>query len=65
MGAVARPAVGRALLVIAGLFQLSPWKESCLQACRTPFGFLVGEWRDGARGALTMGVHHGAFCLGC
>ena len=65
MGALARPAVGGTLLVIAGLFQLSPWKESCLRACRTPFGFLVGEWRDGARGALTMGVRHGAFCLGC
>jgi len=65
MGAVARPAVGGTLLVIAGLFQLSPWKESCLRACRTPFGFLVGEWRDGARGALTMGIRHGAFCLGC
>lgn len=65
MGAVARPAVGGALLVIAGLFQLSPWKETCLRACRTPFGFLVGEWRDGARGALTMGIQHGALCLGC
>jgi predicted metal-binding membrane protein len=65
MGAIARPAAGGTLLVIAGLFQLSPWKESCLRACRTPFGFLVGEWRDGARGALTMGIRHGAFCLGC
>lgn len=65
MGAVARPAVGGSLLVIAGLFQLSPWKESCLRACRTPFGFLVGEWRDGPRGALTMGIRHGGFCLGC
>jgi len=65
MGAVGRPAVAGTLLVIAGLFQLSPWKESCLRACRTPFGFLVAEWRDGARGALTMGIRHGAFCLGC
>lgn len=65
MGAVARPAVGGTLLVIAGLFQLSPWKESCLRGCRTPFGFLVAEWRDGLRGALGMGIRHGAFCLGC
>jgi predicted metal-binding membrane protein len=65
MGAVARPVVGGTLLVVAGAFQLSPWKESCLRACRSPFGFLVGEWRDGARGALTMGVRHGALCLGC
>lgn len=65
MGAVARPALGGTLLIAAGLFQLSPWKESCLRGCRTPFGFLAGEWRDGPRGALTMGVRHGAFCLGC
>ncbi len=23
------------------------------------------EWRDGAWGALVMGVRHGAFCVGC
>jgi predicted metal-binding membrane protein len=23
------------------------------------------EWRDGPKGALTMGVRHGVFCLGC
>jgi predicted metal-binding membrane protein len=23
------------------------------------------EWREGTRGALTMGLRHGIFCLGC
>jgi predicted metal-binding membrane protein len=23
------------------------------------------EWRDGTGGALTMGMRHGGFCLGC
>ena len=23
------------------------------------------EWRDGPRGALVMGLRHGAFCVGC
>ena len=23
------------------------------------------EWREGTKGALTMGLRHGAFCLGC
>jgi predicted metal-binding membrane protein len=65
MGATSRPALGGAALVVAGLFQVTPWKESCLRRCRTPVGFLIAEWRDGARGGLTMGVRHGAYCLGC
>ncbi len=27
--------------------------------------FIVTSWRDGAVGALRMGIQHGAFCLGC
>lgn len=64
-GATGSPALGGTLLVLAGLFQLTPWKKSCLRRCRTPFGFLVAQWRDGASGALVMGVRHGAYCLGC
>jgi predicted metal-binding membrane protein len=65
MGATSRPALGGTVLVLAGLFQLTPWKQSCLRRCRTPLGFLIAEWRDGATGALIMGVRHGAYCLGC
>jgi predicted metal-binding membrane protein len=57
--------VGGLVLVLAGLFQLTPAKEACLGRCRTPVGFLIAEWRDGARGGLVMGVRHGAYCLGC
>jgi predicted metal-binding membrane protein len=64
-GATSRPVVGGAVLVFAGLFQVTPWKASCLQRCRTPLGFLIAEWRDGPAGAVIMGVRHGAFCLGC
>ena len=64
MGATSRPALGGAVLVLAGVFQVTPWKESCLRRCRTPVGFLIAEWRDGAGGAL-VGIRHGAYCLGC
>jgi predicted metal-binding membrane protein len=53
------------LLVIAGLYQFSPVKRVCLSHCRTPLGFLVGEWRAGVKGAFVMGVRHGLFCVGC
>jgi len=57
--------LGGFLLVIAGIFQWTPWKDSCLSKCRTPMGFLITEWRDGSKGALVMGLKHGAYCVGC
>ena len=53
------------LLLVAGAIQFTPLKQVCLRHCRTPMGFLLTEWRDGASGALHMGFKHGVFCLGC
>jgi predicted metal-binding membrane protein len=53
------------ILIAAGAYQLTPLKGSCLRRCRTPLGFLVANWRDGAGGALQMGLRHGVYCLGC
>ena len=53
------------LLLIAGVYQFSPLKRMCLSRCRTPLGFLLGEWRGGVAGAFLMGVRHGLFCVGC
>ena len=61
----ATPLVGGALLALAGVFQWTPLKNACLNHCRTPLGFVMAEWREGHRGALVMGVHHGSVCLGC
>ena len=65
MGASASRYVGGGLLVVAGLFQLSPFKSACLNYCRSPVSFIVNDWREGHWGALTMGLRHGAHCLGC
>ncbi len=54
-----------ALLLLAGAYQFSPLKRVCLARCRTPLGFLIGEWRPGMAGAFAMGMRHGLFCLGC
>jgi predicted metal-binding membrane protein len=59
------PFLGGALLVAAGVFQWSPLKYTCLTRCRSPLGFLMAEWREGAKGVFAMGVRHGLFCLGC
>jgi predicted metal-binding membrane protein len=53
------------LLVAAAVYELTPLKDVCLGKCRSPFGFLLGTWRDGVRGATEMGAKHGAWCLGC
>ena len=57
--------LGGALFLAAGVYQLTPLKEACLRHCRSPFAFLFNRWRDGLRGALRMGLEHGAYCLGC
>jgi predicted metal-binding membrane protein len=57
--------VGGGLLVLAGLYQLTPLKWACLRHCQSPLAFLMHHWRSGVGGAFRMGVNHGAYCLGC
>ena len=57
--------LGGAILIAAGVYQLTPFKGACLTHCRSPLGFLMSRWRDGESGALGMGIEHGAHCLGC
>ena len=57
--------LGGAILVAAGVYQLTPFKGNCLANCRSPLGFLMSHWRDGTAGALRMGIAHGIYCLGC
>ena len=52
-------------LLLAAVYELTPYKHACLSRCRSPLGFLVGSWRDGIGGALNMGARHGAWCAGC
>ena len=54
-----------AIFIGAGIYQLTPWKNDFLQACRTPMGFLLTEWREGAKGVFFMGLKHGSICVGC
>jgi predicted metal-binding membrane protein len=54
-----------AVLVVAGVFQLTPWKHHCLTVCRSPWMFLWQYYGRGFRGAWMLGVRHGTFCLGC
>jgi len=59
------PALGALLLAAAGAYQLTPYKDRCLEHCRASAHFLSRHWRPGAGGALRMGFVHGAWGLGC
>lgn len=57
--------VGGGLLVLAGVYQLTPLKDACLRQCRSPLAFMMTRWRDGRRGAMRLGFVHGLYCMGC
>ena len=59
------PRLGAALLVAAGVWQLTPWKNMCLARCRDPVHFFAHNFRPGVRGALRLGFRYGLYCLGC
>jgi predicted metal-binding membrane protein len=54
-----------AVLLAAGLFQLTPMKDACLKHCRNRLGFFLERWHDGPAGPFRMGARHGAFCVAC
>jgi predicted metal-binding membrane protein len=49
-----------------GVYQLSSLKDRCLAHCRSPLGLLLhyGSYRGRLRD-LRVGIHNGAYCLGC
>jgi len=52
-------------VALAGVYELSPLKRTCLRHCRSPLHYLLGGWKSGPLGALAMGTEHGAYCVGC
>jgi len=58
--------LGATFMIIAGLYQWTPFKEACLSYCQTPVGFILRYgFRREATGALVLGVRHGLYCIGC
>lgn len=58
---------GGAVLIAAGLYQLTPLKYACLAQCRSPLAFVQrhGGFRADAAGSLHLGLLHGFYCIGC
>jgi predicted metal-binding membrane protein len=54
-----------AVLLIAGVWQLTPLKEKSLAKCVSPMGFFITHFKKGASGAFRMGTEHGFYCVAC
>lgn len=65
MGTLASAYVAAAVLVAAGAYQLTPLKRTCVTRCRNPLLQLMAGWRDGAGGALRLGLRQGSWCVAC
>lgn len=51
-----------ALLIGAGAYQFTRWKDACLSRCRAPLTFFIQHWAEGPfRNGLRLGVD----CVGC
>jgi predicted metal-binding membrane protein len=59
--------LGGIVLIAAGAYQWSPFKDVCLAQCQSPLGFLIrnGGFRGDVPGCLRLGLRHGAYCVGC
>src|SRR6266700_7192132 len=55
------------VLIAAGIYQWTPLKDICLRQCQAPRLFIQrhGGFRSDIGGALTLGMRHGGYCLGC
>jgi predicted metal-binding membrane protein len=53
------------VLILAGIYQLTPYKNACLDKCRSPLSLVMSNWKDGNIGALRMGLGHGFYCVFC
>ena len=65
--AAVRPAladeVSGLILMVAGIYQITPLKQRCLSECRRPI--IMTSWHHSTAGAFRMGLLHGIYCLGC
>jgi predicted metal-binding membrane protein len=62
----ARVWAAAAALAVAGIYQFTPLKATCLRHCRSPLSVLlhVGNFTGPLRD-VRVGVWHGGYCLGC
>jgi predicted metal-binding membrane protein len=53
------------VLVLAGIYQLSPLKRACLRQCVSPMSFLMRRWRSAYAATFNIAARHALYCIGC
>lgn len=53
--------------IFVGAYQLSPLKQACLTACRSPTGLMMVTWKDDRpwRSIVEIGIRYALICIGC
>jgi len=51
------------ILMVAGIYQITPLKQRCRSECRRPI--IMTSWHHRTADAFHMGLLHGVYCLGC
>ena len=54
-----------AILIAAGVYQLTPLKTACLEKCQQPASFLASYKNTWVSSPFRIGLVHGFYCLGC
>ena len=57
--------IGGILFIMAGIYQMTPFKNSCVYYCRNPIELLSTKKIFNNLGAFYVGLKHGMFCVGC
>jgi predicted metal-binding membrane protein len=63
LGAPTAAQLGGVVILLAGVYQLTPIKELCLRECRVPIA--TTTWHSEKTDILRMGLLHGLYCVGC
>ena len=63
LGSTITAQLGGVVILLAGVYQLTPLKELCLRECRMPIA--ATTWHDEKANPFSMGLLHGFFCVGC
>jgi predicted metal-binding membrane protein len=54
-----------AVLIGAGLYQLTSFKGACLAQCESPLTYLMTRWKSGYGATLALATRHALYCVGC
>ena len=63
LGPVIAAQFGSVIIMLAGIYQLTPLKELCLRECRMPIA--TTTWHSATTDVFRMGLLHGLYCVGC